>query len=107
MKRICQALGLIALVTFSLARPELSTPLGRDIDFGELENVIVAELREKNAPGGAIAIVSHNKVIFARGFGVANVETKTPVTPDTLLQIGSMTKTFTAAAILTLVEEGK
>ena len=107
MKRICQALGLIALVTFILASPEFSRTHGRDIDFGELEKVIVAELREKNAPGGAVAIVSHNKVIFAKGFGVANVETNIPVTPDTLFQIGSMTKTFTAAAILTLAEEGK
>ena len=39
-------------------------------------------------------------VVWTRGFGVANVETGAPVTPDTLFQIGSATKMFTAAAIL-------
>ena len=41
-----------------------------------------------------------------RGFGVANVETGAPVTPDTLFQIGSATKTFTAAALLSAAPQG-
>ena len=42
--------------------------------------------------------MSGDRVVFAKGFGLANVETQAPVTPDTLFQIGSVTKTFTAAA---------
>jgi CubicO group peptidase (beta-lactamase class C family) len=107
MKSICPAVGLIALMIFNLTSPVFSTTLDRDKDFGELENVILAELHQKNAPGAAIAIVSRNKIVFAKGFGVASVETNTLITPDTLFQIGSITKTFTATVLLTLAEEGK
>ncbi|HMZ80868.1 MAG TPA: serine hydrolase domain-containing protein [Acidobacteriota bacterium] len=76
-------------------------------DFGELERVILAELQEKNCPGAALAIVKGDQLIYSRGFGVANIETQTPVTPDTLFQIGSITKTFTAVGVLGLVTDGK
>lgn len=50
-------------------------------------------------------MVSGDRAVFAKGFSVASVEAETLVTPDTLFQIGSMTKTFTAAAPVTLAEE--
>jgi CubicO group peptidase (beta-lactamase class C family) len=46
-------------------------------------------------------------VVFAKGLGVANVETGAPVTPDVLFHAGSLTKMFTAAALVALAEEGK
>ncbi len=76
-------------------------------NYAELEKTISDELKEKTAVGAAVAIVKDDKVIFAKGFGTANVETNAPVTPETLFQVGSMTKTFTAVMILQLVEEGK
>jgi CubicO group peptidase (beta-lactamase class C family) len=57
-------------------------------------------------PGAAVAVVVGDTVVWARGFGVANAETGAPVTPDTLFQIGSVTKSFTAAAILTAASQG-
>lgn len=77
------------------------------LDFSEVERVLLAEMREENVPGAAVAVVSGDRVVFAKGFGVANVETGAPVTPETLFQIGSITKPFTAAALLTLADEGK
>lgn len=76
-------------------------------EFGELERVAQAELKERNAAGCGVILIKHDKVVFLKGFGTANVETNLPVTPDTLFQIGSVTKTFTAAAILSLSAEGK
>lgn len=76
-------------------------------DFSELEKIARQELQETQTPGAAIAIVKDDRILFAKGFGVANVETQMPVTADTLFQIGSITKTFTATAVLTLAEEGK
>lgn len=76
-------------------------------DFGALETLVLAELRESQTPGMAIAVISGDRVLFAGGFGVASLETQAPVTPDTLFQIGSITKTFTAAALLTLSGEGR
>lgn len=57
--------------------------------------------------GGAVAVMRRGEVIFARGYGLANLETGTPTTPDTIFRIGSLTKQFTAAAILLLQEDGK
>ena len=60
-----------------------------------------------HVPGAALAIVRGEEVIFARGFGVADVEKKTPVTPDTPFFIGSATKAFTATLVGMLVDEGR
>jgi CubicO group peptidase (beta-lactamase class C family) len=58
-------------------------------------------------PGVALAIVRGDEVIFARGFGLADVSKKTPVTPNTAFFIGSSTKAFTAMLVGMLVDEGK
>lgn len=107
MRTLALTVGLIALLTFNLSTPTVCQSVEGSRDFSELEKVLLAELQEKNAPGAAVAIVSGNKIIFAKGFGVSNVETNAPATPDTLFQIGSITKTFTATAVLTLADEGK
>jgi CubicO group peptidase (beta-lactamase class C family) len=77
------------------------------IDFSALEKVIEDELTETNTPGAAIAVIKDGRVVFAKGFGVASVETKTPITPDTLFRLGSTTKMFTGAAIVKLEEQGR
>ncbi len=59
------------------------------------------------APGIAIAVVRNGTIIAAQGFGYANITTKRAVTPDTRFAIGSLTKQFTAAAIMLLVNDGK
>jgi CubicO group peptidase (beta-lactamase class C family) len=58
-------------------------------------------------PGAAIAISRKGEMIFQRGFGFRNIETKQEVTPETIFGIASVTKSFTAMAILKLEEEGK
>ena len=58
-------------------------------------------------PGGAVAVVHDGKLFYARGFGYADVEKKTPAQPDALFRIASVSKPITSAAIMKLVEEGK
>lgn len=60
-----------------------------------------------HVPGAVLAIVRGEEVIFARGFGVADIEKQTPVTPDTPFFIGSTTKAFTATLVGMLVDEGR
>jgi CubicO group peptidase (beta-lactamase class C family) len=60
-----------------------------------------------HVPGAALAIVRGDEVIFARGFGFADVERKTAMTPSTHLFIGSATKAFTATLVGMLVDEGR
>ncbi|HET9387616.1 MAG TPA: serine hydrolase domain-containing protein, partial [Gemmatimonadales bacterium] len=61
---------------------------------------------DQHAPGAAVAIVRGGELIFARGFGLANVPGKTAVTPETRFFIGSTTKAFTATLVGMLVDEG-
>ena len=76
-------------------------------DFIQLEKVVLEELKETNTPGATVAIVSGERVIYTKAFGISNVETGAPMTPDMLFRIGSTTKMFTATALVTLAEEGK
>ena len=76
-------------------------------DYRELEKVVTAELKETNTPGASVAIVSGGRVVFAKGFGVASVETGAPVTADMLFRVGSVTKMLTAAVLVSLLEERK
>lgn len=60
-----------------------------------------------HVPGAVLAIVRGEDVIFARGFGVSDIEKMTPATPDTRFFIGSATKAFTATLVGMLVDEGR
>ena len=72
---------------------------------------LVEELEQQrqtlHIPGMAIAIVQDDEVILTHGFGVADIENETPVTPDTLFAIGSSTKAFTSTLVGMLVDDGK
>ncbi len=58
-------------------------------------------------PGFAVCIVEHGKIVYERQFGMASLELKRPIVPETMFNIGSVTKQFTAACILLLEEQGK
>ena len=74
------------------------------------EKIIDAMFREiltNNSPGAAVLVARNGKILFEKGYGLANIGDRVPVTPLTKFRIGSMTKQFTAAAILKLHEQGK
>jgi CubicO group peptidase (beta-lactamase class C family) len=77
------------------------------VDFAPLEALTRSELKRNNVPGAAIGIVVDGQLAFAKGFGVASVETGEPVSSNMLFRIGSTTKMFTAAGLVLLAEEGK
>ena len=60
-----------------------------------------------SAPGTAVAVVRGSDTLLFRGYGMANLELGTPVTVNSVFRIGSVTKQFTASAVLQLVEQGK
>ncbi len=70
------------------------------------ERIGTDALATQKAPGFSFAVVHGGTVVFARGFGLADVERKVPVQAQTRFAIGSMTKQFTAASILLLAQRG-
>jgi CubicO group peptidase (beta-lactamase class C family) len=77
------------------------------IDFSELDKLVPAELSEKNTPGAVITVISGDQVVYQKAFGVANIETNAPMQTEMLFRLGSTTKMFTAAALVTLSEQGR
>jgi len=73
----------------------------------QVDDYIRQAMQKSRIPGLALAVVKDGTVIKAQGYGVANLETETPVTPNTVFELASITKQFTATAIMLLVEEGK
>ncbi len=96
--RRVRALALALLVSCS-SDPEVVEP--------GLDAVIAEHLETAQLPGAAAAIVRDGKVTFARGWGVGNLEKKTPMTADSVMVIGSLSKTVTGTAVMQQVEAGK
>jgi Beta-lactamase class C and other penicillin binding proteins len=61
----------------------------------------------KESPGAAVLVVQDGRILLSKGYGLSNVETKEPIRPDTVFDLASVSKQFTAMAILMLAERGK
>ena len=73
-----------------------------------LDALIPSQLRNRNIAGAVVSVVKDGQVLFQKGYGYADVEEKKPVIPDqTLFRPGSISKLFTATAVMQLVEQGK
>ena len=78
-----------------------------DERFSPVDSLVQEFLRKHHLPGGAVAITDQGRLVYARGFGFADVDTREPVLPNSLFRIASVSKPITAVAILQLVESGK
>jgi CubicO group peptidase (beta-lactamase class C family) len=68
---------------------------------------IAERLKHHNVPGVSVAVVNGGKIEWARGYGLADVESARPVTPETLFQAASISKPVAAMTVMRLVEQGK
>jgi CubicO group peptidase (beta-lactamase class C family) len=75
--------------------------------FSKVDEIFADYALDNHIPGLVYGIVSNGKLVHVRGVGVQDLESKRPVTPDTLFRIASMTKAFTALTVLKLRDEGK
>lgn len=98
------------MFTPALARPgyadQVSKPVVESHCDG-IERAIAESIAQKATPGVAVAVTKAGVQVFASGSGQANLETATPLTPDTILRIGSLTKQFMAAAAIKLAAQGR
>lgn len=87
----------------ALAQPAGALPT----DFKARADALLQKSYPADGPGAAVIVTDDGKTVYMAGQGLANVEAKTPITPDTIFRIGSITKQFSAAILLQLVAEGK
>jgi CubicO group peptidase (beta-lactamase class C family) len=90
-------------VDLANVRPKALTP---EL-LGELDDYIAASMKLARVPGAAVAVVQDGQVVYLRGFGVREMGQEEPVTPDTLMMIGSTGKTMTTMMMATLVDDGR
>lgn len=74
---------------------------------GVIAGSVLTGLKVSRAPGASVAVAEHGTLVFQRGFGVKNLDSRAPVSPRTRFEVGSITKQFTATAILQLKERGR
>jgi CubicO group peptidase (beta-lactamase class C family) len=72
-----------------------------------IDALMQREMQTRSIPGAVVAVVEDGTIVFQQAYGFANLESDTPMTTRSIFEIASLTKQFTAAAILLLVDEGK
>ncbi|GAA2093847.1 hypothetical protein GCM10009841_03860 [Microlunatus panaciterrae] len=88
------------------SKPSTEAPASRRIGGAELLPMVAEALNRWPSAGLAVGVVDRNGLAWFHGHGVAEVFSRTPVTEDTVFRIGSITKTFTAIAVMQLWEQG-
>lgn len=104
-KYICSFLICI----FAFAKPVLSQVEGAYSQIPQAAAVdsIFAEWDKTETPGASLGIIQDGKLIYAKGYGLANMEYDIPNSPTSVFRIGSTSKQFTAACIVLLGQQGK
>jgi CubicO group peptidase (beta-lactamase class C family) len=105
IRLIARALFVVALLGLASAALAQDDRVKQRMDGfdGYMEKI----LKDWNAPGIGVAVVSEDRLVFAKGYGYRDYGKKLPFTPGTMVQIASNTKLFTAVAAGLLVNEGK
>ena len=102
MKSICKFLFLIALLGNTINVSGKQNSIKPEI----FDNIIIQQYKPTD-PGCVVLIAEKGKVIYQKAFGMANLELNVPMDTNMIFGIGSITKQFTAIAILQLAEQGK
>ena len=105
-RRVCARLwgaALFAAIMLGGARAEEPTPQS----INELDTRLAAMFAQGHVPGAAVAVIEGGQVVLLKGYGYADVAGKVAATPDTIFRAGSISKSFTSIAIMTLAEQNK
>lgn len=73
----------------------------------QIDDLVNAAMKKYGTPGLSVAVIRDGKVIKSKGYGLANVEHNVKVISDTIFELGSVSKMFTASLVMKLVEDGK
>ena len=102
MRRMCFIWGVLVTVLL-----EGLAPVVAQDSSNPAVDAIFADLTKPGSPGCALGIYRDGKIVYAKGYGLANVEENVPITTESIFDIASVSKQFTAASILLLERQGK
>lgn len=95
------------LLLISLSLPVIARAQGAGQTGTQLDQYINEQMAQKNIVGMSVAIVQDNEILYLKGFGSASLKKQTSVTPQTIFDLASCSKSFTALATLLLWNDGK
>jgi CubicO group peptidase (beta-lactamase class C family) len=99
---VIKSLALAILFVFSA-----TVTWSRQPEADQVDDYVKQRMHELQIPGLSMAVVKEGRIVKASGYGMANVETSSPATPETVYKAASLSKPFIAAAILLLMQEGR
>src|SRR3712207_6105778 len=108
LKHICAL--LVVLIFSQLTQAKFADPERKQklaTDFPEIERLFKNFVYRQQRPGLILGVIVDGELVLVKSAGVRETATNSPVTPETVFRIASMTKSFTAMAILKLRDEGK
>jgi CubicO group peptidase (beta-lactamase class C family) len=94
-------------VALALSSGRILCATSRHAQRDSVDEWIRNYMEEKHVPGLALGVLHGGRIVKAQGYGFANLEQRTPVSPETVFESASAGKQFTAAAVLLLVQDGK
>ncbi len=101
-------LWLFLAISSVLLAPALAeTPPADDKLVAKIDKLVEKQGQHADAPGVAVLIHQPGKLVFQKGYGLANLKSQKPITPHTLFELASVSKTFTATSVLILYDRGK
>src|SRR3954466_11215986 len=99
--------GVAALLAGGVGAKAAPCPAAAPPDTDATDRFVEAQMKARGVVGFAIAIVHHGQLVKTAGYGLASIEHQVPVTTHTRFHLDSLSKLFTAVAVMRLVEQGR
>jgi CubicO group peptidase (beta-lactamase class C family) len=100
-------IGVSWLLVFSIGYSRIVSGQGNPDKIPAAVDEVFADLSKPGSPGCAVAIARDGQLLYSKGYGLANVEQNVALTPESVFDIGSTSKQFSATSVLLLEKQGK
>ncbi len=101
MSRLPKIIGILPIFL------GIAASLGAQTDRAQQIDAVFQNWNKPDSPGAAVAVIEHGKTVYEKGYGSANLEYSIPIGPETIFHVASVSKQFTAMAIVLLERDGK
>src|ERR1700760_4319134 len=97
----------LAAATAASAADTAKTSVAQENSHAVQIDAAFKEWDSSGTPGASVAVIDKGRIVFAKGYGIANLEYGVPIKPETIFHVASVSKQFTAMAVVLLESDGK